>query len=393
MQMNRNLNRINAIDGIRGFSLFGILLANLLIFQYGLWGKDEIHLFQLSTIDHWFYAFTKIAVEGSFMPIFTFLFGYSMILMRNSLEQKNAKIKWHFFRRSLLLITFGLLHGTFLWDGDILLLYGIMGLFLLFFLNRKAKTILIWAVSLFVIFGVLHFIPLEDDDIIERAQIKTYVERTTDIYSSGTYSEIKEHRNNGEDPFDKLEESKLAFILLLSPIVIAPMFLFGMYAAKRELFFHPKREKKLYLILGMVCGVLGLSMKIYGFTFHHEGIELTGGPILSFGYIFMLAMMYSSLAKSRLLRAFENVGKLSLTNYILQSVICTTIFYGYGYGLFGKIGVFLGTVLGIVIFCIQITFSSLYTERFRYGPLEKVMRFGTYLSFRKASNHDERKVA
>ncbi|MEK1833179.1 hypothetical protein AAAC51_42680 [Priestia megaterium] len=91
--MSNDFRRVKVIDSMRGFSLFGILLANMLIFQYGIYGKDMIHLFSLSPSDSAAYVFLKVAVEESFMPIFTFLFGYSMVKMKESLERRKLGVK------------------------------------------------------------------------------------------------------------------------------------------------------------------------------------------------------------------------------------------------------------------------------------------------------------
>lgn len=386
--MNKHA-RIHAIDGIRGFSLFGILLANMLIFQYGLWGKDEIHLFELSRVDQYTYTLTKIFIEGSFMPIFTFLFGYSMIMMKNSLERKNLRVKWHLFRRMIMLIVIGLLHSIYFWEGDILFLYGAMGILLLMFVNRKPKTILIWGVSLFLLFGIGSFFGEEELQQADMDFTDAYIEKTTEIYSSGTYAEIKDYRNNNEeDPLSKeLGESKMVFLVLLTPLVIAPMFLFGMYAAKRKMFFRPHKEKRFYWIGFILCLPVGLLLNIIGYFYSDNnwamGSAMIGEILLAFGYIFLVALLYCRKSKFRILTYLESIGKLSLTNYIMQTVICTTIFYGYGFALFGRAGVTDGILLGIVVFALQIYFSTIYLNHFRYGPLEKVIRSFTYLSFLK----------
>lgn len=377
--------RIHTIDGLRGFSLFGILLANLLIFQYGIWGKDEIHLFPLTAADQGFYAFTKIAIEGSFLPIFTFLFGYSMIMMRDQFTRKNLRVKWHLFRRFCLLLVIGILHTTYLWEGDILLLYGIMGILLLVFVNRKAKTMFIWGLVLFTVLAVLTLIPSDEAELLEPAILTSYIQETSAIYGTGSYSESVDHRNATEDPMsESMSDGELIAIMLIAPLMVAPMFLFGMYAAKRKFFFHPQQEKKRYLTGALIGLVLGIGMKTYGYFGAETGFEMTGEIVLAFGYISLIGLFYSKASTSRLFAYFEQVGKLSLTNYIFQTIICTTIFYGYGFGLFGKIGVFQAMLLGILIFIMQIAFSCLYTKHFRYGPLEKIVRIGTYLSFSRS---------
>ena len=83
--------RVSVIDGLRGFSLIGILIANMLIFQYGMFGKDRIENFPLSSGDHVAYVWTKIFVESSFIPIFMFLFGYSIIKLKEQLEKNDKK--------------------------------------------------------------------------------------------------------------------------------------------------------------------------------------------------------------------------------------------------------------------------------------------------------------
>lgn len=373
--------RIQMIDGLRGFSLFGILLANLLIFQYGIYGKDEIELFSLSAVDQSFYAFTKIFVEGSFMPIFTFMFGYSLMMMRQQFIDKELGVKWRLFRRFCALIVLGLVHGVFLWEGDILALYGMMGIFLLVFVNRKAKTILIWAILVFLPLIALSFIPDDGEILVDPALQTAYIKEATEIYQTGTYTDIKNFRNNGEDPMTQsMTDGEMFAILLMAPLMIVPMFLFGMFAGKKRFFAHVEKERKYYWLLTVGGIGLGLAMKTYSYIQDISSVVIVGGMILSFGYIGLIGLIYSLLPSLKLLTYFENVGKLSMTNYIMQTVICTTIFYGYGFGLFASIGVFKAILLGMLIYIMQMAASSLYMKHFRYGPLEKIVRFATYFS-------------
>lgn len=383
--------RIHMIDGLRGFSLFGILLANLLIFQYGIYGKDEIEFFALSAVDETFYAFIKIAVEGSFMPIFTFLFGYSLIMMRNQFIQKELGVKWRLFRRFCALMILGLIHATYLWEGDILFLYGMMGIFLLVFVNRKAKTILIWAILFFLLLTSLMLIPGEEDLFVDPALQTTYIQETTAVYQSGTYMDIKTYRNESVDPMSKsMTDGEMIALLFIVPFVIAPMFLLGMYAGKKQFFFNIEKERKFYWFVALFGIIVGLSMKSYGYFQLNTGFSMIGGIMLSFGYIGLIALIYSLRPALQLFKYFENIGKLSLTNYMMQTIICTTIFYGYGFGLFAKAGVFQAILLGILIFIMQMAASALYLRYFRYGPLEKLVRVGTYFSvfsLRKRKKH------
>ncbi|CAM5431939.1 hypothetical protein LSPH24S_02886 [Lysinibacillus sphaericus] len=102
-------HRVRFIDAMRGFSLFGILMANLLIFQYGMYGKEKLS--DLSFLDTGALYFVKIFIEGSFMPIFTILFGYSLIKMIQSVRNKKGKSRWSILRRAIGLIVLGGLHA------------------------------------------------------------------------------------------------------------------------------------------------------------------------------------------------------------------------------------------------------------------------------------------
>ena len=341
------------IDAMRGASLFGILLANMLIFQYGIWGKDEISFYSLSQANHTAYDVIKIAIEGSFMPIFTFLFGFSLVKMKEKLEGKALKYKRYFVRRFLALLLLGILHSTYLWEGDILTFYGMMGFFLLLFLNRKSNTILIWAVILLCLTSLLGYGGYEETKK-EQKQMETYVRDTIEIYSTGTYPEIKEHRNN-EIPLD-ISDGLFLFILALAPLISAPLFLLGIYSAKIELFTMPQLEKKQYK-LGSILVPVGLALKSCSLFFPDfnwsEVFHFIGANLLSIGYIFLFAFLFTLSKEGMIKKAFISVGKLSLTNYLMQTIICTTFYYGYGFGYFGKSSVIEGITLAIGIFIIQ----------------------------------------
>ena len=383
--MNHSLKRSSAIDALRGFSLLGILMANMLIFQYGIFGKEEMHLFDVSYLDSVSHDLLKVFVEGSFMPIFTFLFGYSLIKMKESLNAKGLKFGRNAIRRSVFLICLGLLHSIFLWEGDILFFYGGISLFLLLFVNRKPKTLLIWAgvfmlLSLFLSYGSAASTPEE----VQR--MKTYVTESLSVYGSGTYGEIMHFRMN-EDPLG-LPDWMLVVILLLAPLLFAALFLLGMAAAKRGSFMEPEQEQNRLKTLALFLIPIGLAAKTCGVVLGSDhpwnGTLLTGGgQILALGYIYGFGCLYArSSGKSIMFPAFEAVGRLSLSNYLMQSVICVLLFYGFGLGWFGELGVLPGILLSLLIYACQAAISLFWMRRFRTGPVEQLLRMGTYWSLR-----------
>ncbi|MGN7360625.1 DUF418 domain-containing protein [Paenibacillus sp. SAF-054] len=373
------------IDGLRGLSLLGILLANMLIFQYGMFGKDEMDLFHVPAAETAAHHIVKLLIEGSFMPIFTFVFGYSMIKMKESMNAKGRKAGWPLVRRFLLLIALGLLHSTFLWDGDILMFYGMFGFLLLIFMNRKAKTLLVWCILLMSLTGLIGLIPESPADPDTQAmnqRIESYVKTTIPLYAEGSYDEIKHDRNTA----NPLGDNPVLIILMLviSPILTAPLFLLGMYAAKKQWFTEPPQERRMYRKGMLIFLPLGIGLKSFG-MFYPGAIgagmgEMLGGSLLSVGYIMAFALLYARFAPSNWLERFEAVGRLSLTNYLMQTVICTTCFYGYGLGWFGKIGVIAGCGLALVIYAAQLFASGWYLKHFRSGPVERILRMWTNFS-------------
>lgn len=389
--MNTN-KRVTLIDALRGFSLSGIIVANMLIFQYGSFGENHPEWFGISGADLAFHSFLFIAVVGSFMPIFAFMFGFGMAKSADSLRARELRPKWHLARRFLLLFILGMLHATFLWEGDILTFYGMTGFFLLLFLNRKPKTQWVWAVVLMIATGALGFVPDEPGvpAFGESEHTKAYVMQSRDVYGSGTYAEIKDFRNNA-DPFDEGEGWLLALGGLLAPLLIAPMFLLGMRAARTGTFDDPRASRRLYMRRAAVLIPVGLLTKTFSVlapqmgAAHIPGAALgstIGGSLLALGYIYAFALAYPRIRDFSLTARFEAVGKLSLTNYLMQTVICTTIFYGYGLGLFGRAGVFVGTAIVLAVYAVQLWLSPLYLKKFRTGPVEKLLRIWTYWSWK-----------
>ena len=185
------------------------------------------------------------------------------------------------------------------------------------------------------------------------------------------------------------DESAGVFMLIamiLAPIMYAPLFLLGIGLAKINAFTKMDQEQKWYRTLSFFVPV-GLALKASSIYLGEENgfsmtLSLFGANLLAVGYIALYAMIYHSTAIQKIAPYIESVGKLSLTNYIMQSVICTTIFYGYGLSLFNKLAVWQGVLLGLVIYTLQAIISRWYLQFAKRGPLEYVLRMWTNFSFK-----------
>ncbi|PTI84433.1 DUF418 domain-containing protein, partial [Mammaliicoccus vitulinus] len=137
-------------------------------------------------------------------------------------------------------------------------------------------------------------------------------------------------------------------------------------------------------VIGLVIFVLGLAIKMIQIIL--EGSmssqlisQMVGGPIVALSYIIFFVLLCESATARKILNPLQYIGKLSLTTYISQSVICIIIFYGIGFNYYGKLPVFTIYTMSIVIYAVQLLLSYLYLKRFKQGPLEKLWRKVTYL--------------
>ena len=374
--------RIEVIDALRGFSLLGILIANILYFQYGSLTMDTINL------NSWWnkgaYYFTKIFVEGSFYPIFGFLFGYGLILFVQALENREEGVKGPLWRRAIGLVVLGAVHTSLVWDGDILLTYGAtLIVIILFFLKRRVKTWLIWAICLALL--AIPLLILKSTTIFLDL-LNEETAKASEVLINGSYLDVVKYRIGfSADEFELmllLFAMPFAFILILilGFISVGTFILLGMAAAKVELLRNVELKNQLLKKCALLVPV-GLLLKSFILWEHKVAVLLSGvgAYVLAIGYIALFILLFVNAQDSKVMNSFASVGRLSLSNYLLQSIICTTIFYGYGLGLFGKLGIAVGVILAVLIYGVQIFISSVYIKRFKLGPAEWVLRKFVYL--------------
>ncbi|WP_040929153.1 DUF418 domain-containing protein [Nosocomiicoccus massiliensis] len=378
------MKRIKVIDSLRGFSLLGILLANLLIFHYGMFGNQYPEVYNVSKFGEFLIHIIRIFFEGSTMPIFAFLFGFGMYMMSESFTKKDLGVKRALLRRGIGLIVLGLLHGAFFFEGDILFLYGLITLLIFWLPKRSVKTMVVTMVLSVILLiymftkmdvESLHMIkqsfggPLTDEKI-------EYLIQEKEVYSTGTLSERNIFASDFSDhPFMPIDDMAFLYMLLFGIIFYIPIFISGMLAAKLKVFVTGGAWKK-WLVLLVPIGLLINVLAEFGIF---QDYILFGDFALSYGYI---ALFYYLYKENLFMDSLAAVGKLSLTNYILQSVFHSFIYYGSGLGRFGDGNFTLSFTLAILFFIVQIICSHYYMKKFKYGPLEYILRIWTYFSFK-----------
>ncbi|TWT27961.1 DUF418 domain-containing protein [Planomicrobium sp. CPCC 101110] len=379
--------RVEAIDMMRGFALLGILIINMLTFHSPL-SYVNPYTYYTRPYDAEIYGFIDIFIQASFYPLFSMLFGYGLAMQFLKAEEKTQLFIPLAARRLLVLLGIGILHAFLLWYGDILITYAVIGFLLIGMLNLPSR-LLAWLAVL--IYAVPHALLLALMFIAVSANPNFYtgiqaVQSSIDAYANGTFVDIFGQRLSdwvySNNPFN--------FIIQIATIL--PFMMAGAAAAKWRLIERAKQYRKVWIFLAVVPLLAGLLLKAtpqlfdknYAFVYLQD---IFGGPLVAVGYAAMIALLAQNAALRKLLRPFGQVGRMSLTIYIMQSLIATLIFYSYGFGLYGQVDLLTGTLIALGIFAIQLLFAEAWLSKFNQGPLEKLWRRLTYRkSFENNSN-------
>lgn len=373
--------RIVSIDILRGLAILGIFLVNMPSFHSPLLYIDGAERWA-GGWDGILYRFSDIVAQASFYPLFAFLFGFGAIILAVRSEEKGRSFPLLYMKRLSFLLILGCIHAFFIWHGDILINYAVFGFALLFFYKMKGRNLILLGsvcyVLPFAILGSLFLIMGIFDS--ERMAITTdsaMMKQSLEVYQSGTFTELMSQRavdwymvNN---PFN-------AIILFLS---IFPFFLMGAGVAKRGFLQNPTQYKRQLKAISIVSLLLGMSIKMLPYvTVYHFGTifvqDYLGGPLLTIFYITAITLLAERAGASRLLHPLSYIGRMSMSNYLFQSMVCTGIFYSYGLGLYGSVSYTTGFVFLIALFCLQILLSLLWMGLYKYGPVEYIWRFFTY---------------
>src|SRR5690606_21246014 len=177
-------------------------------------------------------------------------------------------------------------------------------------------------------------------------------------------------------------------------VKILPFTMIGAAAAKWRLIERTHEQKKLWIGLAAGRFAAGLLLKLMPYLVEPNLAmtylqDIFGGPLLAVSYAAIIALIAQNISVSKILRPLSKAGRMSLTTYITQSVIATTIFYSYGLGLYGQVSILTGTFLALGIFAVQLIFAEVWLSKFSQGPLEMLWRKLTYgLNLEKTNKSD-----
>lgn len=391
--------RLQVLDILRGFAVFGIMLVNVPLYSApasyirgDAWPSAPDH------IAKWMIVFLA---EGKFYSLFSLLFGLGLAVQMLRAEARGTPFVPLYLRRLTILLVIGLLHTLLLWWGDILHIYAVLGFWLLMFRKRQPKTLLVWAgtclmisILLFVTFSTVALfrtmrLPAEQrkENAAARKELRAAeISQAIHTYSQGSYVEMERQR---------LRELRAEYVGLAPYIShIFAMFLLGLYAGRRGIFHDlpahlPFIRRVMWggLAVGLPGNLVYAAFKVeltsvaplFPLNIVIQTLYLISASALCLFYAASITLLLQKRSWQERLAPLKAVGRMALSNYLLQTVIGTTLFYSYGLGLYGTVGPAICLGLALIIFLVQIVLSNWWLKHFHFGPAEWLWRSLTYL--------------
>ena len=386
--------RSHLLDGLRGLALFGILIVNMAAF-IGFGMNDEAG--RAAAIGSAFDDLAEVMVEwlftGKFYSIFSLLFGIGFAIQLGRLEALGEGVG-RYVRRLVILFGIGLAHLMLLWLGDIVALYALMGLVLLLFRKVADRTLLYWAVGLWLLpiawSAMIHLGGVDPSKPIYDAGLRALVLFGIDP-QAGPLSYYRDHNYiqqlavHPPEVFFRLGD--LVYQLRFSKVLA--MFLTGLWVGRRAIYADPAAHRPLLrrvAIIGLGAGLplafaraaadLGAPETPANLVLA-EALYCLSTPTLALGYGAGAALLWGS-GRRRMLEWAAPAGRMALTNYLMQTILQSLVFYGWGLALIGRFGLIFIYPFALALFAFQLAYSRWWLARYRFGPVEWVWRSLTY---------------
>lgn len=393
--MTPNLQRFDSLDLIRGIAVLGILVMNIATFaNVNSYYMNPLAVGEVTSTDMTTWFITHIVADQKFYTLFSILFGAGIMLMAQRASSKGVSPTPIHMKRMVWLLVFGLVHGFFIWYGDILTTYALMGFWVYFLaLNTPAKTKIYIASALmgffFLLMGGFHFLfqwvpPSEMQEMNEM------------FYPSSELiaEEVTAYQGGWLDNFVHRIKfygmALLNMVFMVGPLRIGGAMILGM-ALYQQGILTAEKSKGFYAKFSLIMLAIGAALTAWDYhlltenNFDFAGLWLSFGVsnsmasvFIALGYVGLLCLWAKSDGLGWLRRKFEAVGRMAFTNYIMQSVVMTTIFYGFGFGLFAELERYELYYFVLALYLIQLIGSELWLKKFYFGPLEWLWRSLTY---------------
>jgi uncharacterized protein len=386
-------NRIILVDALRGLALLGILAANIPFAgnNNALYSTRDIVLGS-PRLDNILEMAIHLFVDKKFITIFSILFGFGFYIQMKRAEEKQVAFKYYYSRRMLILLLIGCIHAYIFWFGDIIRDYAIGGFFLLLIYKWPVKRLLITAIVFNVFLTALIF-------IINGALMPPYSYDTSIVLehpvtaSYWRYLQI----NLTIDPFRNfIHDSPITLVFTSGNMII------GFCMGKSGFFHRPQQFSSLMKRLMILGATIGILCSYLFWLVTTDKLELTL-PLLWLPFVIVTGMLLQSLFYisafvklfqynqwKKFLLLFAPVGKMALTNYILQTFFYLLFFFHWTHGLslYGKITITETYLVCLILFSVQVIFSHWWLRKHEQGPLETIWKKISYRYFKKTIVQD-----
>ena len=382
------------LDALRGFALIGIILANYPEFSlYTFQSAETAASMPSAGIDRVVRFLQYFLVDGKFYTLFSLLFGIGFsIIISHAAERGDGGFRL-FYRRMAVLVLIGFVHLMFIWSGDILMLYALMGMALPLFRHVSDKALLRWA-AFFVLLPVfvdaatsLLGISLSAQAVRAQWHYCRMYGITEENFGywlrdADTYREVFQFLVQGA--LVRVQE----FVDGNRYFKVMGLFILGFYIGRRKLYADLSSHKALLRRVATVGFAVGLPLSVvyawsavgghpFG-TVGHSVLYLVSVYPLGLAYMSGLCLLYLRSRNARLWRWLAAPGRMALTNYIGQSVVGMFLFYGIGLGLGASVGLATTELIALGVFALQVLFSKFWLHYCQFGPLEWVWRMLNY---------------
>ena len=386
--------RILSLDVLRGFVVLGILVMNIQHFSMiGAAYFNPSAYGDLTGLNYLVWLLSHLLADMKFMSIFSMLFGAGIVLMAERLEAKGRRPAAVHYRRTLILLLFGIAHAWLIWTGDILYSYAMCGLLVYLFRKKQPKTLIILGVVSIAVASAVSLMgqftmPMWPEETLAGvakfwAPLQEQVVAELEAYRGG-WGAQNQHR------FMMALQMQTGSFLFNISWRAGGLMLVGMGLYKLGVFSAalPARTYKKMILAGLI---FGLPLIIAGVWYHEAtdwalevgflgGMQFNywGSLLVALGWVGVVMLFCQGWSGSRLYRSLAATGQMALSNYLMQTLICTTLFYGHGLGLYGSVERTGQILIVFAVWAVQLLWSPWWMARFRFGPFEWLWRSLTY---------------
>ena len=387
--------RYQSLDLLRGIAVLGILVMNIQSFSM----IDAAYLNptaygDLTGMNKLVWILSHIFTDQKFMTIFSILFGAGIIIITNRADSKGVSAAGLHYRRTLWLLIIGLIHAYLIWHGDILVSYALCAFIAFLFRKLSPKKLFIIGILLILINSLIYSFfgwtlqnwpPDAINGIMETWNpCSETIEKQVTIFRGEWSGQIGYH------VFTSIFFQTFVFAIWTGwragglMLIGMALYKWNVLTAGCSGSFY-KKGSLIGLSIGIPIIIVGVIKNFqhnftleysmfYGWQYNHWGSLL-----VSFGYICIIMLITKSFQNNKVIKLLSGVGRMALTNYILQSLICTTIFYGHGFGLYGQVERKFQILIVFVVWVVVIIFTNIWLKYFIFGPVEWLWRSLTYL--------------